>query len=1490
MRVLRRFVHVLLIVVTLIIGATAAAIIVSQTAWFKNWLRGYIVREANQYLNGTLSIQRLGGNLFFGVEMENIGVSMDGSQVVGVKDLGLEYNVFELIARGMSVDSIRIDKPVIYLRREGDAWSITQLVKKQQQEADREGPQYPIAIDEIGVSDGSLVIEGPVGTAGVDVPSRIDHLDARLNFKYEPVHYSIDITHVSFRGSEPELAVNALSGGIAIKNDDLYVQKLSLRTAESSVSVDGAVQQYLTRPVFHLRVSSDKLSLPEMARVVPALAGVRLQPAFEVAAAGPLDRLGVDLNVRSSAGQAIGKLVADVAAPGQGVKGTLAVRHVNLAPILDSPKQKSDITADASIDVHGASFSDLPSIRGVVSLDAPRIVAAGYTAERIKAKANIDGRRIGLNARAAAYGADATVAGDVVLPESLAGRPNGVVGTSGTRPATARRAEHGPSRPIRFDLHGDVRNVDLARLPRNLGAPAASTRVGAGYRASGSVVPGAGASGVSAKAEAQFVDSTVAGAHIRPGSRVAVNVDGKDLQYSADATVANLDLQRVGHDFNVAALDTPRYKTDLNAHVMAEGRGTKPAAMTLTANGAVTDSTILGGRIPNLTFDASLADDTAHVKANGAFAGFDPAVASGKSALKGDVGGNLDVDATLAGVSKGVTVDSVQASAKVNLQPSEIGGLAITRADIDGDYHDATGDIRALDIVGRDLNVQASGTLALNDAGQSNLKVHADSPSLATIGQLVDQPLTGIGKVDATITGNRSELHATGNIIGDGVKYGGNGALTFSTNYTATMPELDAAKASVSADTRATFVTLAGQNINELQAKTSYANKELRFDATAKQPQRSLTAGGSLLMHPDHQEVHLQQLSLQSQNVTWQIAPGTEPAIQYANDTIGIDNLRLVSTGNQQMTAEGTFGRPGDALRISLDNIDVATVDALLLRPPQLSGRLNASSTIAGTKASPKVDAQFDVEQGGFRQFRYESFKGTVNYAGRGVRLDARLQQNPTTWLEAKGYVPTAALSSLPANRGRAHVEPPASPEDRFDLHVNSSPIDLGLVQGFTTALTNVSGTVQANVDVTGAAADPHPTGEVTIQHGAFNVVPTGVAYTDLDGRIDLEADRVHVGAISILDNHENALNISGDLPIHAATGAAVQVYAHSDDFKVIDNKMGNVRVSTDLSLTGELRAPRLEGSLGITTGQINLDPILATAGESAYSTKETEYASGTVDTQGQTKPAPTGFDALAMNLRLTVPDDLVVKASDLRAPGASIGLGTMNITFGGDIRVTKQPGRRVRLVGPINTVRGYYDFQGRRFTILRDGSLRFEGLEQIDPTLDIRAERVIQAVTARVNVRGTLSKPEIQLSSTPPLEQADILSLIVFNQPLNSIGEGQRISLAQRAQGMATNVVAGELAKTVGSALNLNEFEINASPETGGGPEVTVGQQIGQNFYVRVQQGIGDQSMTNVVFEYEITNWLRLRTNVLQGSSTQQQLFQRVQGSGADLLFFFSY
>src|SRR5262245_63947858 len=116
MSILRRLTHVLIVILTRVVETSAAAIVVSQTAWFKNWLRGYIVLEASRYLNGELSIGRLGGNLFFGVELEDVAVSLDGEQIVAVRNLGVDYNIFQLVSKGISIDDISLNRPVVYLR------------------------------------------------------------------------------------------------------------------------------------------------------------------------------------------------------------------------------------------------------------------------------------------------------------------------------------------------------------------------------------------------------------------------------------------------------------------------------------------------------------------------------------------------------------------------------------------------------------------------------------------------------------------------------------------------------------------------------------------------------------------------------------------------------------------------------------------------------------------------------------------------------------------------------------------------------------------------------------------------------------------------------------------------------------------------------------------------------------------------------------------------------------------------------------------------------------------------------------------------------------------------------------------------------------------------------------------------------------------------------------------------------------------------------
>jgi autotransporter translocation and assembly factor TamB len=881
-----------------------------------------------------------------------------------------------------------------------------------------------------------------------------------------------------------------------------------------------------------------------------------------------------------------------------------------------------------------------------------------------------------------------------------------------------------------------------------------------------------------------------------------------------------------------------------------------------------------------MSFHSTLAGDSAHATLSGTVDDFNPAVLADRPSLSGHIKGAIAADLTFDSLSAGMHLSTTSATVTSELGPSSIGDVSVDRATVAGAFKDMVVDFQTLEAIGVDIRVTGNGTLAFNDTGKSGFWLHAEAGDLATVGKLIGQPLSGIAVLDAVVGGNQREFTATGTLTGDGLKYGTIDALSSSAEFKATIPNLAWERTTGNATTNATFVNIAGLQVNRVTAKTDFADSRVMFDMSAEQPQRSLTAGGSLLVRPEDRELRLQQLKFVTQGVTLQTPPGQEAVITYSQPSIGVHNFRLRDATMQQIAADGTFGRPGDVLKVNFGNIDMGLIDALLLRPVQLSGRLNGTSEITGTKDALVVNTTFQVDRGKFQNFSYEGLQGTVQYAPQGATVDVRLQQTAEQWLTAKGHVPLAAFRQEGVST------------DRYDVHVDSSLIDLGLVQGLTTRVTGVTGTLQLKADVTGSADAPRVDGGLTVQRGAFKVEDTGVRYTGLDGRVELQGDRVHIDALQLRDNQNKLLTVSGDLGVRATQVETVNLAVAADDFKVIDNEMGNVRVRSAMRVAGALAAPRLEGDLRITSGTLNLDRILARAAGSAYPTSP---STGPIDAgaggKGVSK-APLGWEGVQADVHLMVDNNLVVKAGDISGSDRLVGLGSINLTLGGDLNVAKKAGEPLTLVGNVNTVRGFYDFQGRRFTIQRDGFLQFEGdpVNRLNPRLAVTGERVISAVTARVSIGGRLRRPELTFTSTPPLDPSDILALIVFNQPLNELGANAQQSVTKRAGELAVGVGTSQLTSSIASSLKLDQFDINLSPDTGSAADLTIGQQIGGNLYVRVQQGLGQRSQTNVVLEYEFSKWLRLRTNVQEGATTQQQLFQRVQSTGADLVFTFAF
>ena len=199
--------QVVALVGTLMVGIVALALIVSQTPWFRDWLRRYIVRESKQYLNGELSIGGIGGNLLFGVEVSDIAVDVSGERVVAVKGSRSTTASSSSSRRASSSTRSSWSSRRCTLERDGDGWNLARLVKKQEKEADREGAaQADLAAVDRDRRRPRDHRRQRRRRPAIGCRSSIDDLDLKASFAYAPVHYTVVIDRVSLR------AVRAAAG------------------------------------------------------------------------------------------------------------------------------------------------------------------------------------------------------------------------------------------------------------------------------------------------------------------------------------------------------------------------------------------------------------------------------------------------------------------------------------------------------------------------------------------------------------------------------------------------------------------------------------------------------------------------------------------------------------------------------------------------------------------------------------------------------------------------------------------------------------------------------------------------------------------------------------------------------------------------------------------------------------------------------------------------------------------------------------------------------------------------------------------------------------------------------------------------------------------------------------------------------------------------------------------------------------------------------
>lgn len=1438
----RRVFKVLLWTAATMLMLVAAGLFATQTSWFREWARGMAERQSAALLNGQLRIGRLEGNLWTGAVMTDVRIIQDGREVVRIDRVRVAYDVRRLVKRQWFFPDVTLTRPSVVLIHTAEGWRIAGLFRARRTV---DPNAAPVQLPSLTIEDGRVAIEDAAADR-LRWPGQIRALDADLGLVLGGGRTDLTIRRAAMEAENPGLSVSALSGHWVAEGGRHQVQDLHLRTARGALDGDVAYEPGRDGRAASLtaRAEAAPLDLDEFAGLVPALAGRGLVLTGSVRATGSMDDLSIQTRLTDPrAGHVAADVVLSTAGDRRAIRGNVVTTNVDLArPLLDPPLA-SRLTSKSTIDLVFRGGWSFAALSGSATVESTASTIWGYRWDALRGRVRFGRGTLTIDGTIAAYGARGTAEGTIV--------PVGG--------------------PVRYALRGHLSGVDLRRLPPQLPIPALESTIAGEY-----VVEGAGSR---LEASATFDPSVVEG--IRVGDASTGRFSNRDgvSRYGFAGHVADADIQRLGRALDLPAISGDDYASQVTGMLTVDGSGTALDTLQIDVQAALEPSQIFTAELGPGQATARIADRQLAASFAGRVAGVDAGRLTGRTDLAGELTGTIDVQGTVANLGEPFRLEALTGRGSITLEPSAIGPLALERASVEASLANGQAEVAMFEAVGPRLNATASGRVALGDAGESDLTYTVSMTQLADLGPLVGRGLDGRVLVEGTVTGNRTNLAAAGTAAFSGLAVADAfDALTLHTTFDAHLPDLDVDHLTASFKAESTLFTVAGRTIPKLDAAVDVTADRYRFEVTANETGRTITAAGDLTTIDDAREVTVNRLSLVTGPATWTLADAGPVQVRY--DPSGLVSLpqeiTLVNNG-QQLSAQGSLALTDTAtgsLDVTVSGVDLTELGALLLSNRQLAGTLMGDARITGSRTSRTIVGNIKILAGIVDGYAFQSFDTLLAYRGEQADIDAILIQSPGSALVATGTVPFAI------DRGVLTDRP-------LTFDVTSEGIDLAVLEAANTGLVDARGQLVVDLHITGTGTDPVGRGSIKVVNGAFTVRPTGVRYTDAAIDATVEGTDVQVTQLRLRDQDNDALEGSGRLRLENREVRDIDFKAQATNLDVLNNEFGRLSVDAALTLAGTLGAPRIAGNVRLDSGRLEVDQILDRFGSAPYEPLD-DPARGPA--AGPQKPAEP-MVPLALNLTVDVPNNLVLRGRDMRAGSGGVSLGDVNLTAGGRFTLVREGTGGPVLVGTISTVRGSYDFQGRRFEVLRDGQIILRGEQPIDPALNVNAERVISGIVARVNVGGSMRAPEVTLSSQPPLDQTDILSLIVFNQPANQLTQGQSVNLGERAAQVAGGFVAAPLSDTLGRALNVDILTLDPSGDAGQGPSVTVGQQVGERLFLKFRQIFGTRDVSEFQLEYQLADFLRLQGSIADGqTSANRSLTRRVERSGIDLVVYFSY
>lgn len=471
--------------------------------------------------------------------------------------------------------------------------------------------------------------------------------------------------------------------------------------------------------------------------------------------------------------------------------------------------------------------------------------------------------------------------------------------------------------------------------------------------------------------------------------------------------------------------------------------------------------------------------------------------------------------------------------------------------------------------------------------------------------------------------------------------------------------------------------------------------------------------------------------------------------VEVSGLTVWVKDQRVTS-----LTAAVPVGRgagPGQAglippdepvsLKLTIEDLDFDRLSTALGRALPVRGRVRADASVSGTLRTLAGRLTADVTE--VRPAARDAIKlepaavsvKAVLAEGR-LTLDARATQKPLEPLTIEAQVPIDAVA-LSQNPGGARELP-------LTARVRLAESSLSFLPGWVPALKSVQGTASVDATLGGTVGRPQwqGTGTVTIPEARL----TGVALPSIkDVVVKIRADekRLTVQDASVM-LAGGRLRIEGGADLSRLADPVLNLRLRADEVLVVRDENLSLRANADVACRGPVSRAAVTGTIDLVRGRVF---------------KEIEFLPLSLPNQLPPPPPPTtlartGPPALPPPLDAwTI--DLVIRTRDPVRLMGNVARG--NVVA--DLRVSGTGARPV-LTGRATMEQMWLKLPFSRLTIT-EGAVVFTEDKPFDPQINVIGESIIDGRVVQVAVQGRALDPTVRLTSSPPLPEGEIASLL---------------------------------------------------------------------------------------------------------------------------------